>query len=415
MPKTSSARNTALRTIPARSIVRAIAGAAERWSDADFPPRVRASAAIQARLGYTLPVVDYALDRLFSGITAGALTATANGELGSLAALDDFTTVAGRPAAWARGVDAVTIVSSDSTIGVAIVPLVFALLAKCAVIVKDRSDALVAAFAETLGEELPELRSALDVRAWTGGDDAAEAKALGTADVVVAFGGSAALRAIRAQCSADATFVPFGHRASAGYISSAALAADDLAALAMDVARDALLYDGEGCLSLHLLFVQRASDGAHERFPALLADACAATAIEFPPGPRSPERAAQTHAYTSAAAFRAANGSGRVLRAPDGAWSVVVAPPAEDLPPFGGGVIPVFYVNAIDEIAAIVAQHAIPLQAVGAASGADARALARELGAVRIARLGAMQDPPVAGHHGGRPRIADFVRWVDRA
>jgi hypothetical protein len=26
-----------------------------------------------------------------------------------------------------------------------------------------------------------------------------------------------------------------------------------------------------------------------------------------------------------------------------------------------------------------------------------------------------MQDPPLSGHHGGRPRIADFVRWVDRA
>jgi hypothetical protein len=415
MPKISSARNTALRTIPARTLVRAIAAAAERWNDADFPPRVRATAAIQARLGYTLPVVDYALDRLFCGITAGALTATANAELGSLDALDDFTDLAGRPPAWARGVDAVTIVSSDSTIGVAIVPLVFALLAKCAVTVKDRSDALVAAFAETLGEELPELRAALDVRAWTGGDDAAEVEALGDAHVIVAFGGSAALRAIRAQCAADATFVPFGHRASCGYVSAAALAAGDLTPLAADVARDALLYDGEGCLSLHLLFVQRASDGAHERFPALLADACAATAIEFPPGPRSPERVAQTNAYTSAAAFRAANGSGLMLRAPDGAWSVVVAPPAGDLPPFGGGVIPLIYVDGIDEIAALVAQHAIPMQAVGVAGGDDARALAVELGAVRIARLGAMQNPPVAGHHGGRPRIADFVRWVDRA
>ena len=75
MPKTSSAASAALRALPARAIVRAIADAAERWSDADFPPRVRATAAIEERLGYTMPVVDYALDRLFGGITADALTA----------------------------------------------------------------------------------------------------------------------------------------------------------------------------------------------------------------------------------------------------------------------------------------------------------------------------------------------------
>jgi hypothetical protein len=40
--------------------------------------------------------------------------------------------------------------------------------------------------------------------------------------------------------------------------------------------------------------------------------------------------------------------------------------------------------------------------------------LAEAIGAVRIARLGEMQAPPVGGHHGGAPRIADFVRWIDR-
>jgi hypothetical protein len=104
-----------------------------------------------------------------------------------------------------------------------------------------------------------------------------------------------------------------------------------------------------------------------------------------------------------------------VVRAADGAWSIVVAPPLDDLPPFGGGVIPVLYVDGIAGIEACIAAHAIPLQAIGVANDDDARALAEELGAVRIARIGAMQDPPLAGHHGGRARIAEFVRWVDRA
>jgi hypothetical protein len=358
--------------------------------------------------------VDYALGRLFRGITSDALTAAITGELGSLDILDGFAERNGRPAAWARGTNAVTIVSSDTTIGVAIVPLVFALAAKCAVTVKDRTDALVAAFVETLGEERPELRAATDVRAWSGGDDDIEVQTLGDADVVVAFGGNEALRSIRARCAPDATFIPFGHRASAGYLTAAALAGDTVA-LAAGVARDALLYDGDGCLSLHLLFVERTSDGAHERFVDTLAAACAANAVEFPAGPRKPARAARVGAYAAAAAFRSANGTGRVLRAPDGTWTIVADPPADDLPPFGGGVIPIVFVDGVAGAAAYVGRHALPLQALGVASVDDARELAVALGGVRIAPFGHMQDPPLAGHHGGRARIADFIRWVDRA
>jgi hypothetical protein len=414
MPKTSSADSTALRRLPARTIVRAIADAAQRWTDADFPPRVRATAAIEARLGYTTPVVDYALDHLFDAVTPDAIVAAIAGELGSLDALDGFTATPGRPAAWARGAAAVTIVSSDTTIGVAIAPLVFALCAKCAVTVKDRADALVAAFVETLGEELPELRVATDVRAWSGGDEDIEAQTLGAADVVVAFGGPDALRAIRTRCAADAAFVPFGHRASAGYLTAGALGGNTVA-LTAGIARDALLYDGDGCLSLHLLFVERAPDGAHERFVDALGEACAENAVEFPPGPRKPARAARVGAYAAAAAVRAANGQGRVLRAPDGAWTIVVEPPGEDLPPFGGGVIPVVFVDGVAGAAEYVERHALPLQALGVAALDGARELAERLGAVRITPFGEMQIPPLAGHHGGRARIADFIRWTDRA
>jgi hypothetical protein len=31
---------------------------------------------------------------------------------------------------------------------------------------------------------------------------------------------------------------------------------------------------------------------------------------------------------------------------------------------------------------------------------------------VRIAPFGTLQHPPLASPHGGRPRIAEFVRWV---
>ncbi len=408
----AAAHPGALRPLPAARIAGFIADAAQRWCNADFAPRVRVTAAIEARLGYTTPVVDYALDRLFAGLSRDALAAAIASELGSVGALDGIVTRPGAPAAWARGVDRAVIISSDTTIGVALVPAVFALCAKCDVVVKDRGDALIAAFFATLADEHPAFASAAAARTWSGGHDPAEDILLARADVVVAFGRDETLRAIRARCAPDARFVAFGHRASVGRLTQAEAAGlDD--AQAERIVRDALLYDGEGCLSLHALFVQAQGD-ALARVAALLTAACERVAVEFPGGPRSPSRAAAVSAYRNLATFRAASGGGAVLRAADA--TVVVDPPQDETPPFLPRTIPLIPVDGDDAIARYARRHRLPVQALGVvAADAAAFALAERLGAVRVASFGALQAPPVGGHHGGAPRIADFIRWIDGA
>jgi hypothetical protein len=342
-----------------------VADAAERWSDADFPPRVRATAALEAGLGYTIPVIDYALDRLFAGLTVPVMRMAIEAEVGDRAALDGFTARAGGRAAWARGVDRVTIVSSDASIGAAIPPLGYALCAKCRVTLLN-GDTFVAAFAETLGEALPETRAAIDLRAWAGVGDAS----FGAAGTIVAFGGIDALRTIRAACAPDATFVGLRPGVSAGYVDRAALTGD-LRALAAAIARDALLYGGGGAHALRYLFVERLDAATQQRLVEALADARAAALIEFPPGRHDP--------------------------------------PAELQP---------IVVDGPDAAAEYVAQYAIPVQAVGVTPTLDdaaATALAEAFGAVRIAPFGQLQAPPGGGHDGGRARIADFIRWIDRA
>jgi hypothetical protein len=406
---------TSLRGLSAAAIVAAIADAAARWSDADFPPRVRVTQAIEARLGYSTPVVEYALDRLFFSLRAGALEAAIADELGSLGALDGPVERAGRPAGYARGVDRVAIVSSDTTIGVALVPAAYALAAKCDVVVKDRSDALVSAFFTSLVEERPEFGAAAVAQAWTGGDGADEAELLGAADVVVAFGTDAALRAIRARLRADARFVPFGHRASIGYVDASGLPAHARETLLDAIAADALLYDGDGCLSLHALFV--AGDLAPAAaFAADLAAAFERVSVEFPPGAIDPQRAAEVAAYRNLSAFRAAGGRGAVYAPSLASATIAFDPPRAAPPPFLPRVLPVFPVADPFEAIAYVRAHRLPVEALGVS---DTRApgvlqFAAAIGAVRIARLGEMQAPPVGGHHGGAARIADFVRWIDR-
>ncbi|HTV74996.1 MAG TPA: acyl-CoA reductase [Candidatus Acidoferrales bacterium] len=403
----------ALRTLPAREIVRAIADAGQRWCDADFPPRVRATRAVTERLSYTEPVVDYALDRLFGAITREALHATIESELGSLDALDGFAQRPGRPAAFARGVSRVAIISSDTTIGVALVPMLFALCAKADVAVKDRSDQLIGAFAQTLAQEQPAFASAMDIGSWPQAGDFSAAVA--DADVVVAFGRPAALQAIRAACKPEARFLPFGHRTSFGYLPRAALMDIALARHhAAAAARDTLLYDGDGCLSLHALFVEEGGAVSPSALAQLLASACDEAATEFPAA--SHELSPSSAAYRERARFRSAQGIGVVYDGRRGAHLVVYDPPRDEPPALTPRTIGVYPVHQPSDLVAYVRAQHVPLEAIAVPPGTppDLISILAATGAARIALLGQLQNPPLAGNHGGEQRITPFVSFVYR-
>ncbi len=404
---------TVLASVPVRRIVRAINDAAQRWCDADFPPRVRTTAAIEARTGYSLPVLEYALDRLFFSLTDDALEATIAGELGSLDILDAFVERTGRPAARALPVGTLCAISSRTTIGVALVPAIFALCAKCDVLVKDREDALVAAFFATLVQEDDVFASAARAESWEGQGDAHD---LARFDAVVAFGSDGTLAHVRERIATHARFIGYGARASVGYVTRATLCdAASARALAEGAARDVLLYDGEGCLSLHALFVERGGAIHPQAFGALLAESLERGAVEFPPSDRSAETAARVAGARNTAAFRAATGSGSVFSDAHANFLAVLDPPLDEPPPFLPRALAVHPVDTPDEALAYLRRHELPLEAFALSEQrADVVTMAIAAGASRIARFGSLQSPPLGGNHGGRARIADFVRWVTR-
>jgi len=413
MPKTLPAANP-LRERSAQAIVRAIADAAERWHDADFPPRVRAQAAIEARTGYTIPVIEYALDRLFGSLRAAALCDAVEAEVGSLEALDGPVERHDRRA-YARGVDEVVIVGSNTTIGVALVPAVYALIAKCRVVVKDRDDHLIGAFFETLIQEDPAFTDAAIAEVWHGGNDPREATLFAGAQTIVVFGSDATIEAVRLGASTATRIVAFGHRASAGYIRGIDLAGDT-AELAGRVARDALLYDGSGCMSLHVLFVESDEPAAARDFARVLGAALERVAIEFPPGRLAAGRAASHAAARDLAVFRAASGVGTVISAPSAQATLIVDPPRDAPPPLAARIVPIFTVTSPAEAADYLRAQHLPLEALALADPDHYSALAEVVvagGAVRITRFGEMQSPPADAHHGGEPCIMPFIRWID--
>lgn len=402
---------SALARVPVRRIVAAIADAAERFADADFPPRVQLLDRIATRTGYSVPVVEYALDQLFFSMTAGAIEAVISNELGSLDVLDGFAPRTGRPDAFARPCGTVCVISSRTTIGVAIVPAIFALCAKCDVVVKDREDALVAAFFGALAQELDEFSGAAIAREWQG-SDIADLKGY---DAIVAFGRDATLADIASRIGGTCTFAGFGSKASAGYIGRDALSPKALRAAADGAARDVVLYETEGCMSLHMLFVERGGAADAAEAAQAMAAAIERASVEFPPGVRSADASAGIANARSLGSFRAAGGSGVVCSDVAASYLLLLDPPAHEPPAFLPRTLAIHSVDSPSEAIAYVRRHELPIEAVAIAGTRDDIVnMALDMGAHRITSFGELQRPPLAGGHGGRARIADFVRWTTR-
>jgi hypothetical protein len=394
---------------PVRSIVGAIDAAAIRWSAAGFAPRVRARDAVSARTGYSLPTVEYAFDRLFGALRRDAIEAAIADELGCLDVLDDFVARTGRPRARALPLGRVCVIASRTTIGVAIVPAVFALCAKCDVLVKDREDHLVAAFFETLAGELPELRDIANARPWQGDEDALD---LAGFDAVVAFGSDDTLRRIAARLRFPTRLIAFGSKVSAGYVAREALC-DDVAArtMARGAARDLVLYETEGCLSLHALFVESGGAVSAERFAEMLAEAIRSAAAEFAPKRDDASSAARVAIARDLATFR---GGARIVHSdPHAGYLAVVDPPLDEPPLFLPRAIGIRRVDRPSQAAQYFERHGIELEALAVAGlREDLLELAIRTKAARVVPFGMLQAPPFGGFHGGRARIAEFVRWI---
>ena len=208
---------------PVRSIVRAIAGrrrALERrgFSAARSPARCRRranglfAAGRRVRARPHLLFAGRARDRSDDRVASSA----------PLDALDRFVERGSLPRARALPLGRVCIVSSRTTIGVAIVPAIFALCAKCDVArQRSRRRARRRVFCDAC-RRARRVREAARAQAWDGARDRCAISA--QFDAVVAFGDDATLAQHSHAVSPAARFVPYGSKASGGYVGRDALA-----------------------------------------------------------------------------------------------------------------------------------------------------------------------------------------------
>ncbi len=394
---------------PVASIISGISSAASRWCDRSFARRQTAIDAVCERTGYSTPVVDHAFDALFEPLQYNGIAAIIADELGCIDVLDDFCDRPGRPRARALPIGRVGIISSRTTVGVAIVPAIFAACAKCEIRVKDREDFLVAAFFDTVIEEVPHLQGTLSAGPWNG---EADARRLSDCDALVAFGSDATLERVARELPRSTKFIGYGSRASAGYVTREALTDEASAhAIARRIAHDVVLYDTQGCLSLHVLFVEPQEHTSIVKFANFVAEAIDAIGSDFPVSRRDEQRQAHLAMARDEAAFASPPES--VYSDSESSFLVLVDTSGDRPPPFVARSVAICEVSTPAQASHYLQRHGITLEGFAVADRRpDVLETALHLGVCRITQLGMLQHPPLGEFHGGRPRIAEFVRWV---
>ena len=149
-----------------------------------------------------------------------------------------------------------------------------------------------------------------------------------------------------------------------------------------------------------------------QRFGELFDEALADLTHRFPPAAHNEVIAAKVAGARDLARFRRGGGA-TALADPQAAFLVAVDPPVDEPPLFLPRVVAVRSVNGPQEALAYLQRHGVKLEAVAVSEHRDDLVeFARAAGASRVTTLGALQSPPLGVFHGGRPRIAEFVRWM---
>lgn len=425
LARVREAREAALAERPVREIVAAVDAAAARLANPADPLRRLAEGALPAVTGYSPAMIQLVLDRMAADWRAGALERLLAAELGDPRVLDAFVPAAAGAGARRRvrafGPELAFHVFAGNVPGVAVTALVRALLVKAAVAGKLASGEplLPVLFARALTEVDPALGACIALAYWPGGEHALEAVSFEAADAIVVYGGERAVDDVRRRAPVERRVVVYGPRLSCGIVGREALATASAGAVAAEVALAVATFDQQGCVSPHVVYVERGGDVAPAAFAETLAGALAGVERDLPRGRLSAAEAAAIHDARASAEFRSLAGEAVALHASrDTAYTVIY----EEDPGFAvsclNRVVRVKRVERAEDVAGLVAPYARYLQTIGVAGigGARLDALAARLaraGACRVAPFSAMPWPPPEWHHDGGEPLRSLLRWMD--
>lgn len=258
----------------------------------------------------------------------------------------------------------------------------------------------------------PVLGRVFAAASWPGGSEALDRAAADGAGRVLVYGGAEAIASWRALASDR--LVAHGPKVSLAVVPRQALERRagehdfdfDLDRLADALARDVALFDQRGCLSVQAVY----TDGDAVALADALTSALVRLAVEWPPGPATPEALSAVRQLRDTARM-----AGRPLGAAERleAGTVVVDDDPTPRPSPGLRTVRIHPLGTLDELprhlepwrgrlqGVAVAGPASSVGSPGGLSPSVAEGL-RALGASRIASIGELQAPEAhAWHNGG--------------
>jgi hypothetical protein len=413
-------RDRTLARCSTSEIVEWIAAAADLWRLPNSRWLERAGRDGAAVTGFSPEMIWLGLRDVFEKVTRSTLSAWAFGEIGGK--LDGWEgTKSSRVRTRLVGPRVVTHIFSGNLPSAAFQSLLCGLLVKAANVCKCASGdpLLPRLFAESLMEVDEELGRCVLFVDWKGGDEAVEREVWSASDAVIVSGSDETVASVRRRVPANARFLAYGHRVSVACVAREALTGEALPQLAEAAAYDVSMWDQQGCLSPHCIYVEEGGGIAPLEFADALATEMERFEAKCPRGKISDEEAAAFMRLRGAYDFRAsADKKVRVFGdATANRWAVIY----EEEPMWATSclnrLVFVKPIAALDQLPRHLAVVRGKLSCVGFA-GNEARMvtlaeLLAPLGISRVCPLGSMQRPPLDWHHDGRPTLGDLVRWVD--
>jgi hypothetical protein len=373
-------RASLIRDLPAKRVAGALSSAFEMWRNRTSANRRDALRKIAESSGWSYALLDESMDALLRPFARSAL---------------DSLAVRVRPTH-----DVFGFVMPGNLPGAGVHELTLALMAGAGVIVKAASAERIffAEFARSVREVDPIAGERLAVFSWDRSHSELTEVMREACDALVALGDDSTLAALEA----GGPVVGFGSRLSAAFMGRDIASSNGRMVSA--VARDVTLFEQQGCLSPHHVFVEAPSAEARN-FAAELASEMAKWARRLPPPARLPlEATAAIRREREVARWRGIGGEPVTLfEGPQLGWTVIFDPTAQIAASPGYRTIRVSAVASIDELCTRLAPAAGRLEAIAVASDrSEMLAIAmRVLGVTYLAAPGEIQSPPLEWPHGG--------------